>query len=420
MRGVPTGDSRRLDRGGTTSRGARARPENVPNLGERPRRMDPRMIFSGDLSTLYVSVPKTGCTTIKTVVAACVGLLETETVSRGARVQIHRTLRGREERWSDLVDEERNELLVGENTFRFTSVRNPYERIVSCYLNKISDGNADYHLARRLRRNGQVTMRSFLEYVADQPPLQRDVHCRAMVDLCYIGNVNYDDIIRYESFETDIRRVLERLKVGDIPIPRPGGVNRTDAGLHLDELLGVEECALIRTIYQRDFEAFGYSEHHEVNTTSIALAGLVKRTAPDPPRHAPIHASAPSGNSANKPGVFLAACRLRIGAVVRGLDVAKISARLSTRWLLVGLMAIASAICFVVHPAPGVAMGLLAAIAIATTFSTQTEFTKISVIILSAVLFLLEARSVTEDRSAQQSQARAQIQRFLEENKSRA
>jgi hypothetical protein len=392
--------------------------EIIANFGEPMRRMDPRMIFSPDLSTLYVSVPKTGTTTIKTVVAACVGLLDSQSVSRGGRVQIHRALRRREGRWSDLADEERREMLCGESTFRFTSVRNPYERVVSCYLNKIADGYADFYLARQLRQHGEVTLLSFLKFVADQSPIKRDVHCRAMVDLCYHDHVSYDDIVRYESFEGDIRRILEKLNVTNITIPKAGSANRTDAGLYLDELLGIDECALIREIYQRDFEAFDYSQYHAVNTTKVALR-LARRAAPEGAHASPAHVSSSplAATSGAGPGAFLAAFRARLGSMARRAAIAKIFAASSIGWVLVGLMALASAICFVVHPEPGVAMGIMAAVAIAMTLSTPSDGAKVSVIVLSALLFLLEVRAISEDRSAQQAQARTQIQRLIESSK---
>jgi hypothetical protein len=191
-------------------------------------------------------------------VATCAGVIEPEVVSRPRWVPIHRVLRDNGGKWSDLTGDEHEEMLFGESTFRFTSVRNPYERLVSCYLNKIADGR-QYPLAFRLRRKGEVTMLSFLKFVADQPPLERDVHCRAMVDLCFSGRVKYTDIVRYESFEDDLRRILKELGMADLAIPEPKGANRTDAGAHVHELLGLEECALIRSIYERDFDEFGYS-----------------------------------------------------------------------------------------------------------------------------------------------------------------
>lgn len=229
------------------------------DLGERPARINPRMIFAPDRSALYVAVPKTGCTTVKTIVAAAVGMLDGEALKGRTRGGIHDAWRDREANWSRLPEAERQALLTSAATFRFTSVRNPFERLVSCYLNKIVDRGGGYNLGGRMKDLGVDSLLSFLEVVARQPPLSRDVHCRAMTDLTFAGAIRYDDIVRYETFEKDLRRIMARLNMTDFNIPRPAGRNRTDAGSRLHELLGPRESDLIREIYRRDFEAFGYS-----------------------------------------------------------------------------------------------------------------------------------------------------------------
>jgi hypothetical protein len=226
------------------------------DLGEPPGRVNPRMIFAPDHSALYVAVPKTGCTTIKTVVAAAVGMIGAGALERRTRGGIHDAWRDREANWTDLAEADRQALLIGATTFRFTSVRNPFERLVSCYLNKIVGGGN--YLSRRMKDLGVDSLASFLEVVGGQPPLRRDVHCRAMTDLTFAGAIGYDDVIRYETFETDLRRIMARLGVAALAIPRPARRNHTDAGSHLGEMLGPRESDLIRDIYRRDFETFGY------------------------------------------------------------------------------------------------------------------------------------------------------------------
>ncbi|MGI9170013.1 MAG: sulfotransferase family protein [Caulobacteraceae bacterium] len=229
-------------------------------LGERPRHLNQRMIFTPDRSALYVSVPKTGCTTIKMVVGASVGLLAPAVLDRKTRGGIHGRWRNREIGWSDLVNAKREALLTGPGTYRFTSVRNPFERVVSCYLNKIIGKGGKYYLSKQLKEEGDISMLSFLKFVRKQPPLERDVRGRAMTDLCFTGRVEYDDIVRYETFEPDLRRVMAVLKVPHFGIPSPSDESKTDAGKQVQTLLGEEERDLVREIYKLDFQAFGYSE----------------------------------------------------------------------------------------------------------------------------------------------------------------
>ena len=233
--------------------------DGAVDLGEPASRVNPRMIFAPDRSSLYVAVPKTGCTTIKTIVAAAVGMIDGEALERRTRGGIHDAWRDRDANWSDLAEAERQSLLTGPATFRFTSVRNPFERLVSCYLNKIVNHGEGNHLGRRMRGLGVDSLASFLEVVARQPPLARDVHCRAMTDLTFAGALRYDDVVRYETFEEDLGRIMARLGIAGLAIPRPARRNRTDAGSRLRELLGPRESDLIRDIYRRDFETFDYA-----------------------------------------------------------------------------------------------------------------------------------------------------------------
>lgn len=228
-------------------------------LGEQARQIDSRMIFSPDRSVMYVAVPKTGCTTIKMVVAASVGLLDPESLDRVTRGGIHKTWIGRKVSWNDLIDKKREALLTSDSAFRFTSVRNPYERIVSCYLSKVVNKGGWFYVANLVQEHGEVSLLKFLEFVGAQAPLDRDVHCRAMTDLCFSGRVFYHDIIRYETFEADLRRVMDRLNVPSLSIPRPARSSKTEAGTHVHALLGPRECELVREIYGSDFKEFGYS-----------------------------------------------------------------------------------------------------------------------------------------------------------------
>lgn len=237
----------------------RAAGERDGRLGEPAQRVDPRLIFTPDHTALYVSVPKTGCTTIKTVMALAVGMTgpEAKDYLVGNR-SIHNAWKAREVKWSALGKRARARMLFRPSTFRFTSVRNPFERVVSCYIDKILNHRRNSNLGRHFAGRGAVSLLSFLREVENQAPLERDIHCRAMTDLTFTGRFAYDDIVRYETFDDDLRRVMARLGLPDAPVPGPHPDDTTNAKARLPELLGARECALIREIYAADFEAFEY------------------------------------------------------------------------------------------------------------------------------------------------------------------
>ncbi|MDQ2860492.1 MAG: sulfotransferase family protein [Pseudomonadota bacterium] len=228
-------------------------------LGEAPASLDRRLIFTPDRTALYVSVPKTGCTTIKTVMGGATGLLDPESQDyRFSNPSIHNTWKDREIKWGDLAKRDRALMLAGGATFRFTSVRNPFERAVSCYLDRIVNHRRDSYLGQSFGEGGDVSLLMFLRVVAAQTPLERDIHCRAMSDLTFSDRLIYDDIVRYETFDADLRRVMGRLGLEDAAIPAPRPSDITHAKQRLGELLGGEECDLIREIYASDFATFGY------------------------------------------------------------------------------------------------------------------------------------------------------------------
>jgi hypothetical protein len=217
------------------------------------------MIFTPDHSVLYVSMPKTGCTTIKTVMAGAAGLLDPAARDFGSdRNQVHDLWLEEGRRWNRLSEPQRQSMLRSGETFRFTSVRDPFERIISCYLSKVASNTSRNRLRRMMMDLGDLTLLGFLKAVQKQPPLERDVHCQRQVDLSSWGNIVFDFLIRHESFSADLRTVIDRLNVPRLRIPRRKANAATHAGDHMAHLLGPDEIALVREIYEADFEAFGY------------------------------------------------------------------------------------------------------------------------------------------------------------------
>lgn len=220
--------------------------------------MDQLLIVTPDLRALYVSCPKTGCTTIKTVMAAVTGDVDPTSDDFGMSVaDIHEWWVRRELRWSGLAADARLRLLQSPEVFRFTSVRDPYERIVSCYLAKVARNNTS-RLRTIMVERGDPTLLGFLQYVAETPPLARDIHCRRMVDLTGDGAVQFDAVVRHERFPADLRAVIERLAVPGLRIPPQNPARPTRAAERVAELMGSAERALAAEIYAEDFAAFGY------------------------------------------------------------------------------------------------------------------------------------------------------------------
>jgi hypothetical protein len=143
--------------------------------------------------------------------------------------------------------------------FRFTFVRNPFSRILSCYLDKIVR-----HIPERNRllpelgldpATGVPSFKEFLNAIGNQPVEQHDFHWALQSWLTRPETMHYHFIGRLERFEADFRHVCDAIGISpDMPAVR----HSTNATEQLASFYGVEEIELVRTIYADDFARFDY------------------------------------------------------------------------------------------------------------------------------------------------------------------
>jgi len=136
--------------------------------------------------------------------------------------------------------------------FKFAFVRNPWDRIVSCWRNKVVDQNYFQFDARTHSR--MASFREFVEYTADLDIETCDIHLReqsALVDLNHVNCVG-----RFEHFEADFADVASRL---GFAARSPDHRNRSS---RVNEYQGYYDEALVQrvaSIYSRDIVIFGYT-----------------------------------------------------------------------------------------------------------------------------------------------------------------
>lgn len=203
---------------------------------------------------LYVETPKVACTAIKHTL---------QTAEMGGELDFRRY---GDEHFPELsplmtpLDDPDLFLraLDGDNWFRFTFVRNPFTRALSCYLDKIVASEPERQ--RLLPELGLdpssiPTFKIFLQAVASQKEDRRDAHWAPQAWLTQPDTVRYDFIGRLEQFDIDFRYVCQTVGIRtDIAAVR----HSTDAGDKLAAFYGPEEIGLARTIYAEDFLRFGY------------------------------------------------------------------------------------------------------------------------------------------------------------------
>ncbi len=138
-----------------------------------------------------------------------------------------------------------------DSLFRFTVVRNPYSRILSAYLDKIE---------RRARKNNrESSFRDFLQALKSSRFMHGNAHWAPQHSLMLIPIDSFDLIGKVESLDRDLAEVKRRLRPDIEDNNTSFDANATGANSKLKNYYDSELIALVRNLYSRDFEAFGYS-----------------------------------------------------------------------------------------------------------------------------------------------------------------
>jgi hypothetical protein len=155
---------------------------------------------------------------------------------------------------------------AGAGFYSFAFVRNPWDRLVSCYRDKILGEVADFTrfgasgVARCLERfdafRAGMTFAEFVRAIADIPDSAADEHFRAQADFLTDADkyLNVDFIGRFENLEMDFARLAARLNLPVRSLPRLQSATGTDySGFYTSETR-----LLVAKRYAQDINLFDY------------------------------------------------------------------------------------------------------------------------------------------------------------------
>jgi hypothetical protein len=152
--------------------------------------------------------------------------------------------------------------------FAFSFVRNPWDRLVSCYRDKIegevegftqfSESGVAHCLARFDVFSANMTFAAFVEAVASIPDADADEHFRSQHP--YLTNVRGDlavDLVgRYENLSSDFRHVAERIGLPPkITLPR---LQANPRSVHYADYYTAATRDIVATRFAQDIALFSY------------------------------------------------------------------------------------------------------------------------------------------------------------------
>ena len=214
----------------------------------------PRYFFyDNEKKYLYLSVSKAGNTSIK---ASMYALPEMDDYR-----DIHKAVN---------VEKSAKVSLIGNfsDYYKFTFVRNPFDRLVSCYENKMhSDKSSvgvsiknlifDNYLLGYLSKDRGFA--DFARRVCKIPDFIADRHFQSQVCGMFYNNGDMipDFVGKFENFADDFEFIREKFELAPLP-----HYNKTKKGNWMD-YYDLKTAQLVYRRYQKDIEKFGYQQSYD-------------------------------------------------------------------------------------------------------------------------------------------------------------
>ncbi|RWB97759.1 MAG: hypothetical protein EOR03_11755 [Mesorhizobium sp.] len=224
------------------------------------------------LKILYLATPKAASSRIRSNLAAMIG---NDTVSEWRSDQnwkVHnRKASSLQAPRHGIVQFHR--MATSPEALRFTFVRNPYTRLLSCWADQYRDrplvpgyGRVEVYLAHRERADpalpvGADKSLSFADFVAfacTTSTWRIDKHWQRQSDIVDLPGVVFDLIGKTETFARDFERVLDHVGASEEMRRAAMPPLHTSSRRRLADYFTPELADTIYRAYERDFDQFGY------------------------------------------------------------------------------------------------------------------------------------------------------------------
>lgn len=201
------------------------------------------------LELIFIIVPKTANSSINSVILKKLWI----DTKNNKYLEIHK--KRREFRIS------KKEAILDKYSYKFSFVRNPFDRIVSCYENKII--KEDHRMQKWyfwLLYKG-MSFKDFVKSINKIPDFLSDLHFRSQYSIIYNKwkkIVNY--IWLFENIEQDFNYIRKKYKFEKLPTINKS-LNKKYRGDYYDQ----ETINIIYKRYKKDFETWYPKEKEKLN-----------------------------------------------------------------------------------------------------------------------------------------------------------
>lgn len=211
-------------------------------------------------SYIYFQVSKAASSTVKK------HLQELEVTGTGRKVLDVNNRNLSPHVWSSQLSESYFEqLIMAENVRKIAFVRNPYSRILSCYLHRIlaepnSPSNRALAKANGGRSGASVSFSEFVKVICDQESRDQEGHWKVQSDEILFELVPHWSFIgRFENLMEDVGRMLALLG-GGRPVDSNSSPMATSANKKVLQYYTSDIQKDLLERYRADFHNFDYSE----------------------------------------------------------------------------------------------------------------------------------------------------------------
>ncbi|XP_072181484.1 carbohydrate sulfotransferase 11-like [Diadema setosum] len=234
----------------------------------------------------FCFVPKVACTSWKKVFLVLKGIVES--VYDVNQYQVNHKLQRRLDFFANQTYAEREAILA--NFTKFMVAREPFARVLSAYLNKLSP-NTTFSRAKHWQREiGEeitrhfyeestiglsggynVTFADFVRFLSAKEPMrkQQNRHWNELHEMCAPCDIDYDVIGKFETMSTDAEYILRLFNLVDlVDFPSANGSSPTGSSSKVEQFYSRLSAEDIKALYERyrlDFELFGYDVPERVD-----------------------------------------------------------------------------------------------------------------------------------------------------------